>query len=248
MVAPAENQSATLLIVDDDAAARERLREIFETAQYRVVTATEAGSALRVLKGVRCDLIALDLEMPGVDGIALCKLLRAQPLTSKLPIIALSESDDEARKVQAFTAGADDYITKPSTPGELLSRVSLHVRTSQREWALIGSNRDLRFLSDIGRGLLRALEPEQLVRRVAGATYEAIEGSLCAAYVTVGKDKDAMCVFDREGAADDSSLLDSEALQTWLRSAESGSSLLLTDKPSFLLRDDIHAVEFISPF
>src|SRR5215470_15723510 len=135
MAAPAENQGATLLIVDDDQTSRERLREIFENADYRVVTATEASSALRVL-------IALDLEMPGVDGLALCKLLRAQPITGKLPIIALSESDDETRKVQAFTAGADDYITKPSTPGELLSRVSLHVRTSQREWALIGSNRE----------------------------------------------------------------------------------------------------------
>jgi two-component system NtrC family sensor kinase len=248
MVAPAENHSATLLIVDDDAATRDRLREIFETAQYRVVTATEAASALRVLKGVRCDLVALDLEMPGVDGLALCKLLRAQPTTSKLPIIALSESDDEARKVQAFTAGADDYITKPSTPGELLSRVSLHVRTSQREWALIGSNRELRFLSDVGRGLLRALEPEQLVRRVAGATYEAIESSLCAAYVTVGKDKHAMCVFDREGAADDPTLLDSEALQRWLRSAESANPLLITEKDSFLLRDDLHVAEYVSPF
>ncbi len=248
MVAPAENHSATLLIVDDDAAARDRLREIFETAQYRVVTATEASSALRVLKGVRCDLVALDLEMPGVDGLALCKLLRAQPTTSKLPIIALSESDDEARKVQAFTAGADDYITKPSTPGELLSRVSLHVRTSQREWALIGSNRELRFLSDIGRGLLRALEPEQLVRRVAGATFEAIDASMCAAYVTVGRDKHAMCVFDREGSADDSTLLDADAMQLWLRSAESANSLLITEKSSFLLRDDVHAVEFVSPF
>ena len=248
MAVPAENQNATLLIVDDDAAARDRLREIFETAQYRVVTANEAASALRVLRGVRCDLVALDLEMPGVDGLALCKLLRAQPTTSKLPIIALSESDDENHKVQAFTAGADDYITKPSTPGELLSRVSLHVRTSQREWALIGSNRELRFLSDIGRGLLRAPEPEQLVRRVAGATFDAIDASLCAAYVTVGRDKHAVCVFDREGAADDTSLLNREALQSWLRSAESGSPLLVTEKSNFLLRDDIHTVEFISPF
>ncbi len=248
MVAPAENHSATLLIVDDDAAARDRLREIFETAQYRVVTATEASSALRVLKGVRCDLVALDLEMPGVDGLALCKLLRAQPTTSKLPIIALSESDDEARKVQAFTAGADDYITKPSTPGELLSRVSLHVRTSQREWALIGSNRELRFLSDIGRGLLRALEPEQLVRRVAGATFEAIDASMCAALVTVGRDKHAMCVFDREGSADDATLLDTDAIQLWLRSAESANSFLITEKSSFFLRDDAHAVEYVSPF
>ena len=80
------------------------------------MTATEAAAALRVLKGVRCDLVALDLEMPGVDGLALCKLLRAQPTTSKLPIIALSESDDETRKVQAFTAGADDYITSLQLP------------------------------------------------------------------------------------------------------------------------------------
>jgi two-component system, NtrC family, sensor kinase len=248
MVAPTENHSATLLIVDDDAAVRERLREIFETAQYRVVTATEAASALRVLRGVRCDLVALDLEMPGVDGLALCKLLRAQPATSKLPIIALSERDDASRKVQAFTAGADDYITKPSTPGELLSRVSLHVRTSQREWALIGSNRELRFLSDIGRGLLRALEPEQLVRRVAGATYEAFDASLCAAYVNVGRDKHAMCVFDREGSADDPSLLEDDALQAWLRSTESANSLLITEKDSFLLKDELHAAEYVSPF
>ena len=248
MVVPAENQSATLLIVDDDAAARDRLRDIFETAQYRVVTATEAASALRVLKGVRCDLVALDLEMPGVDGLALCKLLRAQPLTSKLPIIALSDSDDEKRKVQAFTAGADDYITKPSTPGELLSRVSLHVRTSQREWALIGSNRELQFLSDVGRGLLRALEPEQLVRRVAGATYEAIDASLCATYVTVGQDRYALCVFDREGTADRPSLLHIKAFEEWLRSAESANSLFITEKTKFLLDDDSHAAEYVSPF
>ena len=248
MVAPAENQNATLLIVDDDHAARERLREIFETAQYRVVTASEAASALRVLRGVRCDLVALDLEMPGVDGLALCKLLRAQPTTSKLPIIALSESDDEARKVQAFTAGADDYITKPSTPGELLSRVSLHVRTSQREWALIGSNRELRFLSDVGRGLLRALEPEQLVRRVAGATFDALDAALCAAYVTTGRDSDAVCVFDREGSADDQALLNDQALQSWLRSEDSVNSLLITNKSDFLLHDEDHLVEYVAPF
>jgi two-component system NtrC family sensor kinase len=248
MANPSNNQSATVLLVDDDPVARERLREIFESADYRVVTATEAGAALRVLKGVRCDLVALALEMPGVDGLALCRLLRSQTTTGKLPIIALSESDDEARKVQAFAAGADDYITKPSTPGELLSRVSLHVRTSQREWALIGSNRELRFLSDLGRGLLRALEPEQLVRRVAGATYDATDASLCAAYVTVGRDKHAVCVFDREGSADDATLLDTRALNEWLRTAESASSILTAERSSFLLSDDSHTVEYLAPF
>ncbi|PWT83073.1 MAG: hypothetical protein C5B44_01160 [Acidobacteria bacterium] len=247
MAVPAENPSATLLIVDDDPFSRDRLREIFEHADYRVVTASEAASALRVLKGVRCDLVALDLEMPGVDGLALCKLLRSQPTTGKLPIIALSESDDESRKVQAFSAGADDYITKPSTPGELLSRVSLHVRMSQREWALIGSNRELRFLSEIGRGLLRALEPEQLVRRVAGATYEATDASLCAVYVTVARDKQAACVFDREGSADDPSVLNRGVLHDWLRSNDSANSLLLTERSRFLLNDNTHEAEYVAP-
>src|SRR4029453_8643389 len=123
------------------------------------------------------------------------------------PILVLSATDDEKRKVEAFSSGADDYIVKPSTPGELISRVSLHLRASQREWALIGSNRELSFLSDIGRGLLRALEPDQLVRRVAGATYEATNASLCAVYVTVDPGSHAVCVFDREGSAEDQSLL-----------------------------------------
>ena len=101
---------------------------------------------------------------------------------------------------------------------------------------LIGSNRELRFLSDLGRGLLRALEPEQLVRRVAGATYDAADASLCAAYVTVGRDKHAVCVFDREGSADDPSLLDRDALRDWLRTSESANSWLVSERDSFLIR------------
>jgi two-component system, NtrC family, sensor kinase len=247
MAAPAENQTATLLIVDQDPVSRQRLRDLFENGGYRAVTAAEPSSALRVLNGVRCNLVVLDIEMPGVDGLGLCKLLRARPTTSKLPILVLSATDDEKRKVEAFASGADDYIVKPSTPGELISRVSLHLRASQREWALIGSNRELSFLSDIGRGLLRALEPEQLVRRVAGSTYEATNASLCAVYASIAQDNNAVCVFDREGSAEDSSHLDLEKLQEWLASPESINSVLLSNKEEFLIKDNLHAVEYVAP-
>ena len=247
MAAPAENQTATLLIVDQDPVSRQRLRDLFENGGYRAVTAAEPSSALRVLNGVRCNLVVLDIEMPGVDGLGLCKLLRARPTTSKLPILVLSATDDEKRKVEAFASGADDYIVKPSTPGELISRVSLHLRASQREWALIGSNRELSFLSDIGRGLLRALEPEQLVRRVAGSTYEATNASLCAVYASIAHNTNAACVFDREGSAEDSSHLDLERLQTWLASPESINSVLLSDKQDFLIKDNLHVVEYVAP-
>ena len=97
-----------------------------------------------------------------MDGVALCRLLRAQDATSKIPVIAFSGNDDETRQVEAFDAGVDDYIIKPSTPGELLSRVSTHLRAAQREWALLGSNRELRFLSDLG--------PRFVARPGAGTT------------------------------------------------------------------------------
>jgi two-component system, NtrC family, sensor kinase len=247
MSGPSENHTATLLIVDDDPTSRDQLREVFENAGYRAVTAGGAASALRVLKGVRCSLVILDLENSGVDGFSLCKLLRAQPTTSKLPLLVLSESDDADRKVEAFASGADDYITQPWSPGELLSRVELHLRASQREWALIGSNRELSFLSDIGRGLLRAFEPDQLVRRVAGATYEATNASLCAVYVAVDNESHAICVFDREGSAEDETLLKVSELQEWLVSADAASAVLLSHSEAFLIRDESHVIEYVAP-
>ncbi len=245
--APETTNNATLLIVDDDALVRTNLRRVFEDAGYRALAAADAPAALRLLHKEQCDLVVLDLEMPGVDGFALCRLLRAQNATSKLPVIAFSASDDENRKVEAFAAGADDYITKPSSSGELLSRVSSHLRAAQREWALLGSNRELRFLADLGRGLLRALEPDQLVRRVAGATFDGTSAALCAAYVDLSADTKAACVFDREGSAETDSLLHLEHLREWLASANTSEPVLINEPTKFLLRDENHAVEYAAP-
>src|SRR5260221_12902722 len=114
----------------------------------------------------------LDVTLPEVDGLALCRLLRAQPAMQQLPVIVFSADDSENKKVEAFTAGADDYIVKPSTPGELVSRVNSHLNFAQRESDLIGSNRELTFLADLGRGLLGTIVPEQVASRVAGSIYE----------------------------------------------------------------------------
>ena len=241
------NNNGTLLIVDGDALTRTSLRRVFEDAGYRALTVADAPSALRLLHKERCDLVVLDLEMPGVDGFALCRLLRAQSATSKLPLIAFSASNDENRKVEAFAAGADDYITKPSSSGELLSRVSSHLRAAQREWALLGSNRELRFLADLGRGLLRALEPDQLVRRVAGATYDGTGAALCAAFVNLSEGARAGCVFDREGSAEGDSLLHLDRLEAWLTNPGTTTPLLVTEQSGFFLRDEAHKVEYAAP-
>jgi len=240
-------ENITLLIVCADSGARGRLEDIFKQSRYGTLTAADATTALSVLRTDPCDLIVLDLEIEGVDGLSLCRLLRSQNATSKLPVIALSNNDLESSKVEAFAAGADDYIIKPSSPGELVSRVNAHLKAAQREWELIGSNRELRFLADLGRGLLRALEPDQLVRRIAGATYEGTGAVLCAAFVKLSEDCEAGCVFDREGSAEDVSHLHRERLQEWLDSPTTTTPQRLTDRNDFFLRDETHQIEYAAP-
>jgi two-component system NtrC family sensor kinase len=274
-----KTQVATLLVVDDDEGARARLRETFETEGHRVVAAQDAPTALRALHREPPDLILLDVEMPGVDGLALCRLLRAQEATKHLPIVVVSARDDEGRKVEAFAAGADDFVAKSAPRGELVSRVSAHLEAAQRERALVGSNRELSFLADLGRGLLVALEPVQVARRVAGATYEAANAALCAAVLVaptedendagkrsndgatgdttnvrsrvaadskIADGKIAACVFDREGSAEGTRLVDLGRLRAWLASSPV-ASVLVDEEKEFFLRDKTHAVEYAAP-
>ena len=81
-----QTTGATLLIVDDDRAAREGLRSVFESAGHNTIGVPDAPSALRLLHKQMCDLVVLDVELPEVDGLALCRLLRAQPAMTKLPV------------------------------------------------------------------------------------------------------------------------------------------------------------------
>ena len=241
-------QGATVLIVDDDVNAAERLRIKFERAGYRALSAAETTSALRSLQVESCDLVVVDLALSEVDGLAFCRLLRAQPATSKLPIIGISDDNSDSQKQQAFAAGADECIAK-SSAAEIVSRSIAHLRAAQREWELIDSNRELRFLAELGRGLLRTLELDQLVNRVAGATYEGTSATMCAAFISLNDESEAACVFDREGSAEGPALLEQDRLKDWLAASTSSSvaPLMISEQKQFLLRDEGHAVEYAVP-
>ena len=242
-----QTTGATLLIIDDDALAREGLRSVFENAGHRTIAVSDAPSALRLLHKQPCDLVMLDVELPEIDGLTFCRLLRAQPAMQKLPVVVFSASDSEVRKVEAFNAGVDDYIVKPSTPGELLSRVTSHLNIAQRESELLGSNRELSFLADLGRGLLRTLYPEQVARRVAGSIFEGTNAALSSCAVKNNGHGLAVCVFDREGSAENAELLDLEGLEKWLVSAGSARAARLTNQREFLIRDQQHETEYLAP-
>jgi len=242
-----QTTGATLLIVDTDVAARDDLRSVFEDAGHRAITVGDASSALRQLRKETCDLVMLDVELPEVDGLALCRLLRAEPSMKQLPLVVFSADDSEGRKVEAFTAGADDYIVKPSSPGELLSRVNSHLNIAQRESELLGSNRELSFLADLGRGLLRTIMPEQVASRVAGAIYEGTKAAQSACAVHNNGHGLAVCVFDREGSAGSAALINLARLETWLVSSRSPSPARITNSRDFLFRDAKHETEYLVP-
>ena len=115
-----------ILIVDDEPPIRRFLRTTLSAQDYRVEEAGDGESALDFLKRNPVDLIVLDLGLPGMDGLEVVKKLRGQGAAT--PIIILSSRDDEAGKVAALDAGADDYVAKPFGMEELSARIRAALR------------------------------------------------------------------------------------------------------------------------
>src|SRR5579864_6533544 len=117
--------SATILLVDDEDAVQKLLTYPLEHEGFRVMQARDGEEALRRFGTERVDLVVLDLMLPKLDGLEVCRRLRAQ---STVPIIMLTARDDELDKVVGLELGADDYITKPFSIREFRSRVRALLR------------------------------------------------------------------------------------------------------------------------
>lgn len=120
-----DNQS-TVLIVVDDASIRISLRMILSGLGFSVVEAARGEEAISLVRTAQFDIVLLDINMPGLGGIEVCRLIRKNaPL---LPIVMLTVQSSEDRKVEALDAGADDYITKPFQLRELIARIRAAIR------------------------------------------------------------------------------------------------------------------------
>ena len=117
-------------MIDDEDAVQRLVRFPLEREGYRVLGATSGEDGLRAVEAERPDLVLLDLMLPGMDGIEVCRRLRV--LSATLPIIMLTARDDEVDKVLGLEIGADDYVTKPFSLAELRSRVRAVLRRAQR--------------------------------------------------------------------------------------------------------------------
>ncbi len=112
--------AATILVVDDDPQIREVLSVALDRAGFRTVTARDGAEGLSRAQSARPDLVVLDIGLPEMDGLALCRAIRAD---SELPILFLTARDDEVDRILGLEMGGDDYVTKPFSPRELVARV-----------------------------------------------------------------------------------------------------------------------------
>ena len=117
---------AKVLIVDDDKKTVDLARLYLEKDGYRIITAYDGKQALDAAHQKKPDLIVLDLMLPEIDGLELCRILRAEG--DKVPIIMLTARTMDEDKLQALDLGADDYVTKPFSPRELVARVRAVLR------------------------------------------------------------------------------------------------------------------------
>jgi DNA-binding response OmpR family regulator len=121
---------ARILVVEDDEGIREMLKYHLASAGFVVLEASDGTSGLRTALSGRPDLVLLDLMLPGMSGIELCRALRR---SSGVPILMISARDAEADRILGFELGADDYITKPFSVREVLARVNAVLRRSRSE-------------------------------------------------------------------------------------------------------------------
>ena len=121
--------SERILVVDDDPLIVRLLRTHLDRAGYGVTTASDGRAALDQAAAELPDLVVLDLTLPGLDGYEVCRQLREFSL---VPVIMLTARGEQVDKLRGFEAGADDYLTKPFAPPELLARVKAVLRRSQQ--------------------------------------------------------------------------------------------------------------------
>lgn len=162
-----------ILIVDDDREIRGLLADYLELNGYATVTAAEGKAMWSALDNNKIDLLVLDLNLPGEDGLTLCRNLRAK---SNLPVIMLTARSEALDRIIGLEMGADDYLPKPFEPRELLARIRSVLRRSQQQSTAGGAAlQKLRF----GEWILdltarHLLDPQGMVIALSGAEFRML--------------------------------------------------------------------------
>ena len=124
-----------ILIVDDELHIRELIKFNLEKAGFLTMEAIDGFEAVKLVKKQQPDLMILDLMLPGMDGLEVCRIVKGSQETAGVPIIMLTARNEEVDKIIGLELGADDYLTKPFSPRELVARIKAVLRRSYKDAA-----------------------------------------------------------------------------------------------------------------
>ena len=122
-----------ILLIEDECDIQELLQYNLEREGFQLASCLEGGAGLDMARKLRPDLILLDVMIPGMGGKEVCKRLKADPFTEPIPVIFLTARSEEIDKMIGFELGADDYVTKPFSPRELIARIRAVLKRAQSE-------------------------------------------------------------------------------------------------------------------
>jgi two-component system alkaline phosphatase synthesis response regulator PhoP len=143
-----------ILVVDDEADLSKLVAYHLQKEGFEPICVSNGSEALKIISKQPVSLVILDVMMPGEDGLQVCRKLRAKEESASLPILFLTAKDEESDKVVGLELGADDYVTKPFSPKELMARVKALLRRSERKESAAGySYREL--VMDVARHEVR---------------------------------------------------------------------------------------------
>ena len=122
-----------VLIADDDHNLRQLLKEALPRHKFEVYQSADGVETWDTVRNLRPDIVLLDVMMPGMDGLEICRLMRENPQTRNIPVLMLTAKAQLKDKLAGIESGADDYVTKPFDPLELQARLEMHLRRYLRE-------------------------------------------------------------------------------------------------------------------
>ena len=142
---------ANVLVVEDDRDIADLIVHYLAAAGHQPRRLADGSEVIRYLRTHGIELVILDLMLPGLNGMEVCKAMRADPVTSQIPVIMLTARADEADRLAGFEHGADDYVTKPFSPKELVARVGALLKRTSRAAPETGTLRYETITIDVDR-------------------------------------------------------------------------------------------------
>lgn len=169
-----------ILIVDDDKVIRQTLRTVLEEEGYKVLEADNGASGLQLIKMEHPDLVVLDVVLPDLDGMKICRAVKSDPQLSKTLILMTTSKGSKEDVIRGLESGADDYVVKPFDKSEFLARIKTSLRAGHLLRELEREKRDLMAILDISNAITSTLDSKEVLYSIVKKISEVIDVSRCS--------------------------------------------------------------------